>query len=115
MLIEVNGLDPDNFESWVFCPGMLFGSPDKWWGDLGRRDFPHEGIDFCLYADRSRQIQRLGEQTRIPVMHTGVVGPCSPIILARPLSSNTTMPTAKMENIYRSMPTPNHRMAFDPA
>jgi len=73
MMIQVNNLDPADFESWVFCQGMLFGSPDKWWGDHGLRDFPHEGIDFCLYSDRSGQIRRLNEQTRIPVMHDGAV------------------------------------------
>jgi len=73
MMIQVNNLNPANFESWEFCQGMLFGSPDKWWGDHGRRDFPHEGIDICLYSDRSGQIHRLNEQTRIPVMHEGVV------------------------------------------
>ena len=73
MMIQVNNLNPANFESWAFCQGMLFGSPDKWWGDHGLRDFPHEGIDFCLYSDRSGQIRRLNEQTRIPVMHDGVV------------------------------------------
>ena len=73
MMIQVNNLNPANFESWAFCQGMLFGSPDKWWGDNGLRDFPHEGIDFCLYSDRSGQIRRLNEQTRIPVMHDGLV------------------------------------------
>jgi murein DD-endopeptidase MepM/ murein hydrolase activator NlpD len=73
MLIEANGLDPDDFQSWLFCPGMRFHSPNKWWGDLGRRDFPHEGIDFCLYSDGSRRVRRLDHDTRIPVMHDGVV------------------------------------------
>lgn len=73
MLIEANDLDPNDFQSWVFCPGMLFGSPDKWWGDYGRRDFPHEGIDFCLYMDAGGQTLRLDQTTRIPVMHDGVV------------------------------------------
>jgi hypothetical protein len=73
MLIEANGFDADDFKNWAFCPGMLFGSPDKWWGDHGRRDFPHEGLDFCLYLDRSGQIRRLNHQTRIPVMCTGRV------------------------------------------
>ena len=72
-LIEVNSLDPDDFQSWAFCPGMHFNSPDKWWGDLGRRDFPHEGLDFCLYKNRERQVCRLAAGTRIPVMHDGVV------------------------------------------
>jgi murein DD-endopeptidase MepM/ murein hydrolase activator NlpD len=73
MLIEENGLDQSGFESWIFCPGMLFSSPLKWWGDHGRRDFPHEGIDLCLYRDRNGCTLRLDEKSRIPVMHDGVV------------------------------------------
>ena len=73
MLIEKNALDQSGFKRWIFCQGMLFNSPYKWWGDHGRRDFPHEGIDLCLYLDRSRRIRRLDEKTRIPVMHAGVV------------------------------------------
>ena len=73
MLIEKNALDHSGFEGWIFCQGMLFNSPDKWWGDHGRRDFPHEGIDLCLYLDHSHRIRRLDEDTRIPVMHDGVV------------------------------------------
>jgi murein DD-endopeptidase MepM/ murein hydrolase activator NlpD len=73
MLIEENALNQSGFERWIFCQGMLFSSPDKWWGDHGRRDYPHEGIDLCLYRDRSRRIHRIDEKTRIPVMHNGVV------------------------------------------
>ena len=73
MIIEANMLDPDNFRSWIFCPGMLFGSSDKWWGDHGMRDFPHEGIDLCLYTDHAGRIHRLDEHTRIPVMQDGMV------------------------------------------
>ena len=73
MLIRENALDQSGFESWIFCQGMLFNSPDKWWGDHGRRDYPHEGIDLCLYRDRSRKIRRIDKEIRIPVMHDGVV------------------------------------------
>jgi murein DD-endopeptidase MepM/ murein hydrolase activator NlpD len=73
MLIEENGLDRNGFDSWLFCPGMLFSSPEKWWGDHGRRDFPHEGIDLCLYRDHYGRTLRLDEKSRIPVMHDGVV------------------------------------------
>ncbi|MGA8020095.1 MAG: M23 family metallopeptidase [Desulfobacterales bacterium] len=73
MLIEENGLDQNGFESWIFCPGMLFNSPKKWWGDHGRRDYPHEGIDLCLYRDRSERTLLLDEKSRIPVMQDGVV------------------------------------------
>jgi len=73
MLVEENALDQDGFERWIFCHGMLFNSPDKWWGDQGLRNYPHEGIDLCLYKDRSNRICRINEKTRIPVMHDGVV------------------------------------------
>ena len=73
LLVEVNGLRQNNFGQWLFHPGMLFDAPQKWWGDLGARDFPHEGVDFCLYRSSSGKIQRLGEKSRIPVMHDGVV------------------------------------------
>jgi Peptidase family M23 len=73
MFIEENALDQDGFENWVFCQGMLFNSPDKWWGDLGLRDYPHEGIDLCLYKDGSDRIRRVNEKTRIPAMQDGVV------------------------------------------
>jgi murein DD-endopeptidase MepM/ murein hydrolase activator NlpD len=52
---------------------MQFYSPHKWWGDHGQRDFPHEGIDICLYEDCTGQLHRLDENTRIPVMADGVV------------------------------------------
>ena len=73
MLIDINGIHPDRFACWVFGSGMQFGSPDKWWGDMGRRDFPHEGIDLCLYADRSGRVHQLGPDTRIPALQAGVV------------------------------------------
>ncbi len=73
MLIAENALDQSGFERWLFCHGMLFNSPDKWWGDHGRRDFPHEGIDLCLYQDGSQRLRRLDDRTRIPVMHNGAV------------------------------------------
>lgn len=73
MLIAENALAQNGFELWIFCPGMLFNSPNKWWGDRGRRDFPHEGIDLCLYKDRSGKMRRLDINTRIPVMHDGMV------------------------------------------
>ena len=73
MLLAENDLGQSGFDSWIFCHGMLFNSPDKWWGDYGRRDYPHEGIDLCLYRDRSKRICRLDEKIRIPAMHNGVV------------------------------------------
>ena len=73
MLITTNAMDPDNFQSWMFYGEMLFNAPRKWWGDYSPRDFPHEGIDLCLYADGTGEICRLNANTCIPVMHDGVV------------------------------------------
>ena len=73
MLIDVNPIDPAGFNHWAFYPGMGYGAMDKWWGDFGTRDFPHEGIDICLYTTCRGEVGRLDEETRIPVMADGVV------------------------------------------
>lgn len=73
ILVEANRIGAATFKCWAFCPGMQFNSPHKWWGDHGQRDFPHEGVDFCLYEDRTGQLHRLDENTRIPVLADGVV------------------------------------------
>lgn len=73
MLIQANEPNAYDLQHWVFCPGMCFSAADKWWGDHGRRDFPHEGIDLCLYRDRHGRIGRIDEQTRIPALHAGVI------------------------------------------
>lgn len=73
MLIEANAMDPADFQSWVFYEEMLFNAQGKWWGDYGLRDFPHEGIDLCLYTNGAGEICRLDANTCIPAMHNGVV------------------------------------------
>ena len=72
-LIRKNALDKGGFKGWVFCPGMLFNSTDKWWGDQGKRDKPHEGLDLCLYKDREDTILRLGEKAKVPAIYDGIV------------------------------------------
>ena len=72
-LIQKNALDKGGFKGWIFCPGMLFNSTDKWWGDQGKRDKPHEGLDLCLYKDREDKILRLGEKAKVPVIYDGIV------------------------------------------
>ena len=72
-LIQKNALGESGFKGWVFCPGMLFNSTDKWWDDLGKRDKPHEGLDLCLYKDRKDTILRLGEKAKVPVIYDGTV------------------------------------------
>ena len=73
LLRAVNKPALDDFNSWVFQPGMLFNAPNKWWGDMGQRDFPHEGVDFCLYKTLSGKIRQLSLHTNIPAFHDGIV------------------------------------------
>ncbi|MBT8340327.1 MAG: M23 family metallopeptidase [Desulfatitalea sp.] len=73
MLIAANDPAHGDLTHWAFCPGMRFNETAKWWGDFGRRDLPHEGIDLCLYKTTAGGIGRLNARTRIPVMHDGVV------------------------------------------
>jgi hypothetical protein len=72
-IVRANALDKSGFKEWFFQPGMLFNSVDKWWGDHGRRDKPHEGLDICLYKDRQDRILYLDGKTKIPSMVDGVI------------------------------------------
>jgi hypothetical protein len=72
-LIRENCLDEGGFERWAFSSGMLFNSTERWWGDRGERNSPHEGLDFLLYKDRQGGIVRLAQETRIPILYAGVV------------------------------------------
>ena len=56
---------------YLFHPGMLFESGEKWWGDLGRRHAPHEGIDLCIYRSGSGGIHPLPPETAVPVFAPG--------------------------------------------
>lgn len=73
LLCDLNKPSLDDFRCWVFQPGMLFKSPRKWWGNLGQRDFLHEGVDFCLYQNLSGKTLQISHQTRIPVIRDGVI------------------------------------------
>jgi hypothetical protein len=72
-LIVCNGLSGLGFETWLFYPGMLFNARERWWGNGGSRDRPHEGLDLCFYKDSRGQTRNLNKDTQIPVMYTGEV------------------------------------------
>ena len=72
-LIRKNDLAENGFDRWVFHPGMLFHSPDKWWGDRGRRQTPHEGLDLCFYRAPGGRMHCLDDKTRIPVLYDGII------------------------------------------
>jgi murein DD-endopeptidase MepM/ murein hydrolase activator NlpD len=71
-LINKNALKGNKFKEWIFSPGMLFGSIEKWW-DAGKRDKPHEGLDLCFYADLEQKILHFTEDLKIPAIFNGVV------------------------------------------
>jgi hypothetical protein len=72
-LRSCNDLDKLGFEEWLFLPAMLFGSTAKWWGDRGKRDKPHEGLDLYLFRAQQGDIRTLDEKTMVPVLFEGQV------------------------------------------
>jgi len=72
-LIHENALDVNGFKEWIFYPGMLFNAVEKWWGNHGKRNKPHEGLDLCLYRDRRGNKRQLDEKTRVPAIYDGTV------------------------------------------
>ena len=72
-LMFYNSLGERGFNEWVFRPAMLFGACCKWWGDLGKRDMPHEGLDICLYRTKEGDVRCLDEKTKVPVIFKGQI------------------------------------------
>lgn len=68
-------------DQWVFFPGMMFGSMEKWWGAPGMRPASHEGLDLCFFMDAEGRPRRLDDATRLPAMAEGVVVSIMPDLL----------------------------------
>jgi len=58
---------------WLFYPGMLQESRDKWWDDFGRRPCAHEGMDICFYRTKTKKMNHLSKTAQIPAMDNGIV------------------------------------------
>lgn len=58
---------------WLFHPGMLFASREKWWGAGGVRQSPHEGLDFCCFLDAEGNKKHLDATSHIPVLFDGEI------------------------------------------
>jgi Peptidase family M23 len=69
-LARVNGLKEGT--QWLFYPGMLQESFDKWWANFGRRPAAHEGIDIC-YFRQEKKMTHLADSLLIPAMEDGIV------------------------------------------
>jgi murein DD-endopeptidase MepM/ murein hydrolase activator NlpD len=72
-LAALNRPHLDNFKQWIFLPGMLFDSGEKWWGDRGRRSTPHEGLDLCSFMERNGIVKALDRHTEIPAAFAGEI------------------------------------------
>ena len=80
---DLNGYSMDDLDRWLFCPGMVHGSIQKWWGDRGLRTAPHEGVDFCLFTDKGGAVHHLTGKSRIPALYTGAVVSIVPDFLGK--------------------------------
>jgi murein DD-endopeptidase MepM/ murein hydrolase activator NlpD len=73
----------DNFKRWIFQPGMLFNSLEKWWGDKGARPAPHEGLDLCSFEDVNGKKKTLDRHTKIPAAFAGEIVKIGPDFLGK--------------------------------
>lgn len=72
-LSHTNDLGKGRDIRWIFHGGMLFSSPDKWWGDFKRRASVHEGMDITYYSDSKGNIYQFDDSIRVPAMESGIV------------------------------------------
>lgn len=70
---HLNRLGDGDPVQWLFYPGMLFSSWDKWWGDFGIRATAHEGIDITYYRTLSGNLCRFDPSILIPAMEDGLI------------------------------------------
>jgi hypothetical protein len=68
---RVNRLGNGQAVEWLFHPGMLFSSMDKWWGDFGFRSSAHEGIDITYFRTPAEEILCFDDSVQIPAMEDG--------------------------------------------
>ena len=72
-LEECNESGAGDVQAWLFYPGMLFGSRDKWWPDTGSRPTAHEGLDICYFIDGLGKDRQFDPGINVPVMAAGTV------------------------------------------
>jgi len=58
---------------WIFYPGMLFASLEKWWNQGSLRICAHEGIDMLACMDREGQILKVDTNTEVPAVFEGQI------------------------------------------
>ncbi|NOX33467.1 MAG: M23 family metallopeptidase [Deltaproteobacteria bacterium] len=67
------GMENNSKVQWLFHPGMLFSSMDKWWKDFRPRQSAHEGIDITYYRRRPDELCCFGASIKVPAMDDGMI------------------------------------------
>ncbi len=82
-LVAHNRTGMGDFKEWLFQPGMLFQSLEKWWGGGGLRPTHHEGLDLYSFADARGRIKILDQHIRIPAAFSGTIVKIGPDFLGK--------------------------------
>ncbi|MCK9375180.1 MAG: M23 family metallopeptidase [Syntrophobacterales bacterium] len=82
-LVAHNHTRLGDFKEWLFQPGMLFQSLEKWWGGGGLRPGHHEGLDLYSFADVRGRIKILDQHIRIPAAFSGRIVKIDPDFLGK--------------------------------
>ena len=103
-LSRLNYLGKGSDICFLFHGGMLFSSPDKWWGDFKKRASTHEGIDITYYRDSRGNSGRFDHTTRVPAMEDGtILNICNDFlgrsIITEPLCANS-VPDFRLLYVY---------------
>ncbi|MFP4158241.1 MAG: hypothetical protein ACLFQ9_01690 [Desulfobacterales bacterium] len=92
-LAYANGLEKRaGFKRFLFFPGMLFASRQKWWADGGLRPGLHEGLDFCFFEGAGGCRFRLDETARVPAAFDSSVAAVIDDFLGRTVIAKQNLP-----------------------
>ena len=93
-LVACNRLDDMGFSRFLFFPGMLFGSCEKWWGSGGARPSAHEGLDLCFFTGHGDRRYRLDETVSVPMAFDGKIVRIMDDFLGRTVVARSQHPSA---------------------
>lgn len=92
-LAYANGLEQRaGFRHFLFFPGMLFASRQKWWADGGLRPGFHEGLDLCFFEGAEGCRFRLDETARVPAAFDSRVAAVIDDFLGRTVVAKQNLP-----------------------
>lgn len=95
-----NRLDAIGFDSWLFYPGMLFGSFESWWGEGKPRPLSHEGVDLCLFQTSDCHHMRIGGGALVPALADGVIMKIGDDYLAHSIYVSHSVENSSRTKIY---------------